>query len=641
MTKRCAKALAIWALATAVLAHGEEAEVTPAEPSLPPIGAFTDLDAISTIQLSPMGDYLAFIMRQDGDEERATFRLLTRPDHKIQINRNFEEGRQITTLDWVADHHLAATLDFRSGRSAGRDFRMLMVVAAKSGRASFLGCCRIIDKLAADPRHILLSSVSTGDDRFGEVRRVRADGRGRPAVLASGAVPWGRFVTDRDGAVAFNIGDNANDQTEVYYRKGRGPWHLAASHGYGEPGWVPLRPAGTEGKFYTRDTREAPTAALGIYNARQDEHEEAVLRHPVVDVGPLLLDAQGRAWGVRLNYHFPEVVYLLPDHPLAKKHAMLRRAYPGDRVEFTSSTSDYGLSVAEISSDRKPGDFVLVDVAAKRIEPINSRRPGLLPEQLSVMQPVELKVRDGTTVYGYVTSHLDTPEPGPMVVLLHGGPHGIRDSWGFNWEAQLLASRGYHVLQVNYRGSGGYGNEYLSAGFGEWGGRMQDDVTDATRWAVATGIAAHERICIYGGSYGAYAALMGTVREPDLYRCAIGLAGVYDLTAMDSHGDIRARRSGLRYLDKVLGSTEKRRARSPVHQAERIQAAVMLLHGSLDRRAPLEHAERMRDALQSAGKTVEWHTAQNQGHGVAGRAQRRQTYETILAFLAKHIGGAS
>ena len=611
---------------------GAEADADPAAPTAPPpIGAFTDLDAVGTIQISPTGEYLAFITRQEGNEENATFRLLTRPDHKIKINRNFERGREISALDWIGDHYMAVMLASPRGR-------LLMVVAAKSGRANDLGCCQIIDKLAGDPRHMLMRSVSSFEDRFGQVSRVRVDGRGSAALLARGAVPLGRFVTTHDGAVAFSVGENANNELEVYHRDGRGPWQLVASHGYGEAGWLPLRAVGAEGKFYTRDTREASTAALGIYHAEQDEHEEAVFRHPLVDVGPLLLDAQGRTWGMRIDYHFPEVVYLLPDHPLAKKHAMLRKAFPGDSVAFTSSTHDYGISIAEISSDRKPGDFVLVDVAEKRIEPITSRRPALPPEQLGVMQPVELKVRDGTTLYGYVTSHPSTPKPGPMVVLPHGGPHGIRDQWGFNWEVQLLASRGYHVLQVNYRGSGGYGNDYLAAGFGEWGGRMQDDVTDATRWAIATGIAERERVCILGASYGAYAALMGAAREPALYRCAIGLSGVYDLTAMDTYGDVRGRRSGLRYLAKVLGSDEKRRARSPVYQATDIKAAVMLMHGGRDRRAPLEHAQRMRDALEDAGKTVEWHVAQDQGHGISGKAERRQAYASILAFLAKHLG---
>ena len=244
----------------------------PATP--PPIGAFTDLDAVGTIQISPTGEYLAFITRQEGNEENATFRLLTRPDHDIKINRNFERGREISALDWIGDHHMAVLL-------ASPRERLLMVVAAKSGRANDLGCCQIIDKLPGDPRHMLMLSVSSSEDRFAQVTRVRVDGRGSAALLARGAVPYGRFVTTHDGAVAFSIGENANNELEVYHRDGRGPWQLVASHGYGEAGWLPLRAVGAEGKFYTRDTREESTAALGIYHAEQDEHEEAVFRHPL------------------------------------------------------------------------------------------------------------------------------------------------------------------------------------------------------------------------------------------------------------------------------------------------------------------------------------------------------------------------
>ena len=206
-----------------------------------------------------------------------------------------------------------------------------------------------------------------------------------------------------------------------------------------------------------------------------------------------------------------------------------------------------------ITGDRNPGAFVLVDFKAKQVTPLVTRKASLPREALSTMQPVELQVRDGATIYGYVTSHANAKTPGPMVVLVHGGPHGVRDDWGFNGEVQLLANRGFHVLQVNYRGSAGYGLAYERAGYGEWGRRMQDDVTDATRWAIQTRVADPDRVCIMGTSYGAYAALMGVVREPDLYRCAVGQAGVYDLTLMEKRGDVRRRRAGVRQIRQMIG----------------------------------------------------------------------------------------
>lgn len=617
----------------AAVAEGADASAPP------PIAAFTDLDDFGTVEISPTGEYLALTMRH---EDGATFRVLDRESGETVINRNFDENREIADLAWAADHHLLVAPAFRSMVLAGLGSTgEIMVVPIKTGRAGRLGWGQVLDNLPDDPEHVLFYLA---EDRFGEVYKVNLNSRFRRAGgsvsrnrMARGAAPRGSFVPTQDGSIAFSTGESMDNKTEVYWREGKERWKLVQSHGYGEPGWVPLWYTGAADKYYTRDNRGAATAGLGLYNAKTDTHEKIVVRHPNVDFTGLAWDFRNRVWSVRFDHHYPDTVYLLPDHPLAKKHATLSKTYPDHTIAFTSTTRDYSLSVAEISSDRKPGDFVLMDVKAKSIEPIASRRPKLQPEMLSPMQPMELNVRDGTTVYGYITSHPKAERPGPMVVLVHGGPHQVRDYWGFDWQAQLLASRGYHVLQVNFRGSAGYGISYLSAGFGEWGGRMQDDVTDATRWAVAQKIADPERICIFGGSYGAYSALMGAIREPELYRCAVGLSGVYDLEAMDKYGDIRSRRAGLQYLNEVLGSPAKRRARSPVHQTGRIRAAVMLIHGALDRRAPLEHAKRLHDALQSAGRNVEMHVEHNQGHGIFGKEERRNAYAAILAFLDKHL----
>ncbi len=616
-----------WALA-ALCGAG----LASAEP--PPISAFTDRNAFDNVEISPTGEYMAVTMaHEDGG---ATFRVLTHPDREIKINRNFDEGRAIADLEWVADSHLVVTPAERGLVFASLGItRELTTVAVKTGMVDRLAFGQLLDILAEDPKHILYVNTT---DRFLEAYKGRLGGSSQR--IARGAAPRGSLVPSAEGGIAFSTGRTADNQTEVYFREGRKSWQLLERHGYGEPGWVPLWYTAAPGKYFTRDFRDGPTEALGIYDARTGEHGPVVFRHPHADVGELLFDFGRRnAWGVVVHHHYPEVVYLAPGHPLARKHAMLKEVFPNDFVTITSSTRDHALSVALVTSDRKPGDFVLVDARAKKIDPIVSRRPNLTPDMLSPMSAVEFKVRDGTTVYGYVTSHRSTPRPGPMVVLVHGGPHGIRDYWGFNWEAQLLASRGYHVLQVNYRGSGGYGGSYLRAGFGEWGGRMQDDVTDATRWAVQAGIASADRICIFGGSYGGYAALMGAAREPKLYRCAIGYAGIFDLAAAEKIGDIRSRNSGLHYLKQVLGDDmAKRRERSPIHHAEKIQAAVMLVHGTLDRRTPLAHAQRMRDALRDAGHDVEWHVAAGQGHGIFGDEPRRDLYARVLAFLSKHIG---
>jgi dipeptidyl aminopeptidase/acylaminoacyl peptidase len=191
---------------------------------------------------------------------------------------------------------------------------------------------------------------------------------------------------------------------------------------------------------------------------------------------------------------------------------------------------------------------------------------------------------------------------------------------------------------VNFRGSGGRGREFRMAGYQQWGHAMQDDVTDAVKWAIADGVADPKRMCIYGGSYGGYAALTAAFREPDMFRCVVGMAGVYDLTLQFTKGDVRTVTSGVNYLKKVLGTDmDELKRRSPVYNADKIHAAVLLLHGKDDQRVPIEHAYRMKAALEKAGNPPEWLTEWGEGHGFFNEANQTEAYEHMLAFFAKHL----
>ena len=225
-----------------------------------------------------------------------------------------------------------------------------------------------------------------------------------------------------------------------------------------------------------------------------------------------------------------------------KVRASLMRAFPGSNVRITSTTADGSLAIVFVDSDVNPGDYYLFDTKTMRAEFLRATRTWIDPRQMRPRKPIEVTARDGVKLHGYLTQPAGTG-PQPLVVLPHGGPHGIRDTWEFDWEAQLLASRGYAVLQINFRGSAGYGMDFETAGYRQWGAGMQDDVTDATRWAIEQKVTEPNRICIFGGSYGAFAALMGAAREPDLYRCAVGYAGIYDLELMLSSADIPESRS--------------------------------------------------------------------------------------------------
>jgi dipeptidyl aminopeptidase/acylaminoacyl peptidase len=342
---------------------------------------------------------------------------------------------------------------------------------------------------------------------------------------------------------------------------------------------------------------------------------------------------------VRYVDHYIKYFYPNPDDPIASVHKRLRATFPEDDVSITSATQDDRLVVAHLSGDREPGRFIVVDTRAMRATHSLAARRWLDPKDLAEMTPIQLKVRDGTPIDGYLSLPPTGPQKNlPLVVLVHGGP-AVQDVWGFDPEVQILATHGYAVLQVNFRGSSGFGRDFEAASAQRWGLEMQDDVTDATRWAIAEGIADPARVCIYGGSYGAYAALTGVYREPNQYRCAIGYAGVYDLTLFDTRGDVPRRWFGRTFVAKEIGTDEADlRARSPVNHADEIKAAVLLIHGGLDQRAPLEHAKRMRAALKRAGNEPEWLYEADEGHGFFGEKNRLAVYERILDFLDRHIG---
>lgn len=598
-----------------------------------PIDVFTSPPEIGSVQLSPDGKYLAITKREG---QRSRFTVFTYPERKpTAINFPLGEDREIAGFMWKTDDSLLVT---PARRIAGANFSFptgeLMRVDVSTGQVEPLQAGFLLHSLPDDPDHIL----TTGSfDRFNVAYKLNIR-NGRRQQIARGAAPRGSFTVNAAGEIAFSIGTNSENETEVHVRK-KSKWELVHRHGYSRMGWTPIGPGPGENSHFTRDSRGASTGGLGLYDALADEHQ-LIFRHPVVDLGSLVWDfGQKQAWGIRSNHHYPKLHYLNTSHPLARQHASLSKVYPEANIRFTSSTRDHNQSIALVSSDRRPGDFVFLDAKARKIEPLMSSRPDIRPEAMATMDPIELQVRDGSTVYGYMTSLPDTPKPGPTIVVVHGGPHGIRDYWGYNGEIQLLANRGFHVLQINYRGSGGYGLNYQRAGFGEWGGLIQDDITDSTQWAIETKIADPARICIYGASFGAYSAMMGAVKEPALYRCAVGISGMYDATIMEKAGDLRTQRAAVDYLREVLGNDrDALESISPVHLADKIEAAVMLVHGGQDPRTPPEHAHRMRKALAESGKDVEWFFDSDQGHGIQGREDRIIVYEKILAFLETQIG---
>jgi dipeptidyl aminopeptidase/acylaminoacyl peptidase len=317
----------------------------------------------------------------------------------------------------------------------------------------------------------------------------------------------------------------------------------------------------------------------------------------------------------------------------------MQKSFGGDVVVATSATRDGRFVLLRTYSDRNPGDYFLFQADGRVADRLMSRSDWLERERLAETRPIRYTARDGLPIEGFLT--LPPGSDGknlPLIVNPHGGPFGPFDTWGFETERQILAAHGYAVLQVNFRGSGNYGVAFVEKGHRQWGGTMQDDLTDATHWAIREGIADKNRICIYGASYGGYASLMGVAKEPDLYKCAVGYVGVYDMMMMYGRGDVPGTVRGKDFLMEVLGRTDLDPI-SPNKRAADIKVPVFLAAGGSDIRAPQAHSEAMERALKAAGKPVESLYYATEGHGFVKPEHQTEFFKRLLTFFNRHIGG--
>lgn len=324
------------------------------------------------------------------------------------------------------------------------------------------------------------------------------------------------------------------------------------------------------------------------------------------------------------------------------RHASLAAALPGRRVSVSGYSRDGRYAVAFAQSRSNPGAYYLVDFQSNRAEIVGQEYPALAKSQLGPAKLVSYRTRDGYTIPAYLTL-----PPGmeaknlPVVMLPHGGPEA-RDSIGFDWWSQFVASRGYAVLQPQFRGSTGFGEEHRKAGYRQWGRRMQDDVSDGVKYLVDQGIADPARVCIVGASYGGYAALAGATLTPDLYRCAVSIAGVADLTQMIEWvaGRGGPQSPAVKYWRQHIGDpgSASVSAVSPARHVAGVRAAVMLMHGKDDTIVPFEQSEIMVKALQKQGKPHELVRLDGEDHWLSRSETRTRMLQELERFLGEHLG---
>lgn len=471
------------------------------------------------------------------------------------------------------------------------------------------------------------------DTRTGRVTNVDRPGKSRSWLIDQKGVP--RITVTADGS-----------QETVFHRAANNlPWQqIATFDAYGGEGFRPFA-FGPDGSFYVvKKNKDHDKDALYLY----DLEKNAVADQPIVTLagydftGSLIFDHQ-KLLGVRYDTDAESTTWFDPRMKLVQK--MVDEKLPGAVNHISvgwKSGSPY--VIVESYSDVQPDIFYLYNTETQLLTTLGRARPEIDPTRMGTRDMVRYKARDGLEIPAWLT----LPKGGaqknlPMVVLVHGGPWVRGGHWDWNGTSQFLASRGYAVLEPEFRGSTGFGQKHFRAGWKQWGPGMQNDVADGTRWAISQKIADPKRICIAGSSYGGYATLMGLINDPELYRCGFEWVGVTDIDLMYSIQWSDSSDDWKRYgMPRLVGDREQDaaqlKATSPIERAGEVKQPLLLAYGGSDRRVPIAHGTRFRDAVSRTNHQVEWVEYPDEGHGWALIKNRVDFWTRVESFLDRNIG---
>jgi len=600
-----------------------------------PIQDFFKDPQFTTVSLSPDGKHIAINVPQ---ADRTLLAVVRVADQAIVGKFDYGENRHFRQVYWVNDNRLLFVVTFKTGRFDFETARGDMYAANIDGTGRLDipngNTYRIVDLTPEDPDTILVQrSVETSF-----LFKLNVN-NGRIMNVASAPVEQGSFLVDHDRKVRFVAGA-MNDGRNVTYRRDGDKWSLVHESERNGATYYPLGFDAENKRVYMAKGADGKPESIVLLDVDTRAETQLSSNGTVSPSGYLWSSDRKTLLGVWYEDGIPYWDWVAPDHPETKVYAGLTKAFPGKAVRFHRASDNGRYLMMQVYSDVQAPEAYLFDRQTGQAQFLTASMDWIKPEEMSPMKPIVVKARDGLPLHGYITIPKNSNGKNlPLIINPHGGPHGPRDEWGFNPEVQLFANRGYAVLQINYRGSGGYGNAFEGMGYRKWGTTMQDDLTDSVKWAIAQGIADPDRVCIYGASYGGYAALMSVVREPDLYRCTVGYVGVYDLDAQRD-ADFMGHESGRNYLKDVYPPTAaERMAQSPAYGVERIKVPILLVHGEKDVRVPIKNMHFLISQLAKVGKKPhDVIVEKKEAHGFRDLQNNVNLYTKMLAFFDEYIG---
>jgi dipeptidyl aminopeptidase/acylaminoacyl peptidase len=654
------KQLARWIGALAFLAAPAMAQQASSQRI--PVTDFAKYAELDEVALSPTGEYLALaVPTPDGKE--TNLQIVRLADNSTVKMLRFGQESHVVDITWTADDHIAVSRAKRfpleqfkrnmgevmstdiTGEKQKTLFAFTLDDGPQRGRNKDRGWAFLQGAIDKEPGKALVKFYcwpsECGEDADTVVYKVdtRTGSRQEVERIKDGDVD-SSLVYDHDGIARVAYSETEDGMPKLSYR----PTQTSA--------WQPLPKsiAGYElvGGFFADDNNTIYTRISDSQEATQlykvdlaaGTRTKLVAREGV-NVGTIMTGGRKDIpFGVTYTSPGPAVQYFDTTSEWAKLHAALMQKFKGQMVYFLQFTRDDQKVLFWTSSDRVPGNYYVMDRAnGNKIVQIGGRMPWFDGKPLAGMKPIEITTRDGAKIFGYYTAPVGGGAgPKPLIVMPHGGPFGVADTWGFDPDVQFLASRGYGVLQVNYRGSAGRGDRFMNQAFKEWGGMIQNDITDGVKYAIEHQLADPDRICMYGASFGGYSALMQPVLNPGLYKCAIGYVGVYDLPLL-SRSKEKESEDVERWYARSLGTDMAALAKaSPAQHAREVKVPVMLVHGKSDDNVGMNQFRTMESALRDAGNPAETFLGAGEGHGFANPDNRAELYRRMEAFLDKYIG---
>lgn len=623
--------------------------LTPANAEPPPIEAFARIPNIRNVALSPDGKRLLYIVGKDDFDILVTNSVEL--DGPPQLVTRSEPGEfDLKWCGWANNDRILCGVGAVTRYSGGNWFPISRLIAVNAdgsklkvliqntdaGDAQFQD--DILDWTPSEPNSVLieLDPASTGYPAVYELDVYN----GRRSTRVSNYRPIRSFSTDGAGNIRLGRGYAPNSTTLQYFGRlnNAKQWvPLTKVEAFGNAGELtPLAVIPGSNRAFARGSYEGRDALWEMDMTDQSD-PKLVFSHPMVDAAAPLLAPDGKLIGISYETDRPFVYYT--DDDTRARVAAINKALPGTFNSISDYSQDRKSYIISAISDVEAHTYYLLQADSNRLKRIGTAYPELDPKTLGRMQTISYKARDGVEIPGYLTAPPGVrAEKLPLIVMPHGGPIA-RDSWDFDFLRAFLVSRGYAVLQMNFRGSSGYGDAWYGEAHQDWGGLTYHDITDATRWAIERGIADPKRVCIVGWSFGGYAALLSAARNNDLYRCSASIAGVSDLRDLLRN----ARRYHSRaFVNEQIGTDkEKLRLDSPVLHAAEINMPVFLIHGDHDWQVDVGHSRDMASALKKAGKVHQAIYLKDASHQLHRRSDRVVLLTELEKFLAQHLGPAT